>query len=38
VLKFFLEKLEDEDDVSFPDDIHDDNNKKDIPYDDDIPF
>ncbi len=36
LLKFFLEKLED--DTSFSDDIPDDNRGKDGPYDDDIPF
>ena len=38
VLKFFLGKLEGEDDESLPDDISGDNWEKDIPYDDDIPF
>ena len=36
VLKFFLEKLEG--DTSFSDDIPDDNQGEDGPYNDDIPF
>jgi len=36
VLKFFLEKLEA--DISFSDDIPDNNQGKDGPYNDDIPF